>query len=118
MKRLMLVTLVASILAISGVSFAQTQPEQAPDAGAPAPDAGAPAKAPAKAKPRANPGDVLRRTTCRQQVDQSLKGPDLKDAMEVCMLEARLNCLKKAVGDKVRGKQRQTFMNTCNGGGA
>jgi hypothetical protein len=117
MKRLMLVTLTASLLAISGASLAQTQPEPAPDAGAQSPDAGAPAKAPAKAKPRPNPGEVLRRTTCRQQVDQALKGPDLKDAMEVCMLEARLNCLKKAVEDKVRGKQRQTFMSTCSGGG-
>jgi hypothetical protein len=116
MKRFMFVTFTASMLAISGASFAQTTPEPAPDAGAAAPDAAAPAKAPKKAKPRPNPGEALRQTTCRQQVDQALKGPDLRDAMEICMLEARLACLKKAVEDKARGKQRQTFMSTCSGG--
>src|SRR5271169_2733546 len=109
MKRLILFTLTASMLALSGASLAQT-PAQ------PAPDAAAPAKAPAPAKATRNPGEVLRRSACRQNADQSLKGPDLIDALQICMLETRLNCLKQAVGDKVRGKKREAFMNTCNGG--
>jgi hypothetical protein len=114
MKRLMLVTLTASMLALSGASLAQTPVQPAPDASAPAPDASQPAK-PARAKAVANRGDVLRRSTCRKSADQSLKGPDLADALQVCMLEARLNCLKQAVADKVRGKKREAFMNTCGG---
>jgi hypothetical protein len=115
MKRLILFTLTASMLAVSGASLAQAPaPAQpAPDAGAPAPDGAAPAKAPARAKP--NPGEVLRRSTCRQKVDQTLKGADLVDALQICVAEARLNCLKQAVGDKVRGKKREAFMSTCSG---
>jgi hypothetical protein len=44
-----------------------------------------------------------------------LKGPDLNDAMLVCVAEARLDCLKQAVADKVRGKKREAFMGTCKG---
>jgi hypothetical protein len=116
MKRLMLFTLTASMLALSGASLAQTPAQPAPDASEPAPDAAAPAKAPAAAKAAPNRGDALRRSTCRKNVDQNLKGPELADALQVCMLEARLNCLKQAVGDKIRGKKREAFMNTCSGG--
>jgi hypothetical protein len=114
MKRLMIVTLTASMLTVSGAGFAQTPVQPAPDVSAPAPGDAAPAK-PARAKPAPNPGEALRRKTCRDGADQSLKGADLKDAVEVCMAEARLSCLKKAVEDKVRGKQRQAFMSTCTG---
>jgi hypothetical protein len=116
MKRLIVFTFTASMLALSGVSLAQTPAQPAPDASEPAPDAAASAKTPAPAKATPNAGEVLRRSTCRKNVDQSLKGPDLIDALQICMLEARLNCLKQAVGDKVRGKKRETFMNTCSGG--
>jgi hypothetical protein len=113
MKRLLLLTLTASMLAMSGAGMAQTPVQPAPDAGAAPPDAAAPAKKPARAK--ANPGDALRRSTCRKGADQSLTGADLADAMQVCMLEARLTCLKQAVADKVQGKKRAAFMNTCAG---
>ena len=116
MKRLILITFTASMLALSGASLAQTPAQPTPDANEPAPDAAAPAKAPAPAKAASNPGETLRRSTCHKNVDQSLKGPDLTDALQICMLEARLNCLKQAVGDKVRGKKREAFMNTCSGG--
>jgi hypothetical protein len=113
MKRFMLFALTASMLAVSGASPAQVQP--APDASAPAPDAASPAKAPARAKAAPNSGEALRRSTCRQKADQSLKGQDLIDEMQICMAEARLSCLKQAVGDKVRGKQREAFMSKCSG---
>lgn len=114
MKRLIFFALTASLLAFAGPSGAQTPAPAAPDAGAAAPDAAAPAAKPAR--PKANPGDALRRTTCRQKMDQELKGPDLADALQVCILEARLACLKQAVSDKVRGKKREAFMSTCSGG--
>ena len=113
MRRLILLTLMASALALSNAARAQTPaPAPAPDASAP--DAAAPA-APAKKKPAANPGDALRRQACKDKVDQSLKGADLADAMAVCIAQARVDCLKKAVDDKVRGKKREAFMRTCNG---
>jgi hypothetical protein len=81
MKRLILFTLTVSMFAASGASLAQTPVQPAPDASAPAPDAASPAKARARAKPASNPGEVLRRSTCRKSVDQSLKGPDLSDGV-------------------------------------
>jgi hypothetical protein len=98
-----------------GASSAQTPVQPAPDATTPAPEGTPSAKAPARATTAPNPGEALRRKTCRQQVDQSLKGPDLNDAMQICMAEAWLNCLKQAVGDKVRGKKREAFMSMCSG---
>jgi hypothetical protein len=115
MKRLILIALTASMLAVSGASLAQTPAQPAPDASTPAPEGAPPAKAPARAKAAPSPGEALRRKACRRQVDQSLKGPDLNDAMQICMAEARLNCLKQAVGDKVRGKKREAFMSSCGG---
>jgi hypothetical protein len=115
MKRLVFFTLTISMLAVSAASLAQTPAQPAPDTSAPAADTAPAAKMPARAKPAPNPGEVLRRTTCRQNADQSLKGPDFADAVLICMAEARLNCLKQAVSDKVRGKQREAFMSTCSG---
>jgi hypothetical protein len=113
MKRLIFVTLTASMLSVSGVSLAQTPVQPAPDASAPAPEAAPPAKRAARPKVPPIPGEALRRSTCRQKVDQSLKGPELIDQLQICMAEARLNCLRRAVEDKLRGKQRQAFMSTC-----
>ena len=115
MKRLILCAFTVSMFALAGASVAQTPAQPAPEASAPAPDAAAPAKAPARARAAQNPGDALRRSTCRKSADQSLKGPDLVDAVEICMAEARLNCLKQAVADKVQGKKRAAFMSTCSG---
>jgi len=54
---------------------------------------------------------------CRKAArDQNLSGPDLRDHMQICMLEARLNCLKQAVDQKVRaGRPRRRFMRRCMG---
>jgi hypothetical protein len=54
---------------------------------------------------------------CRKEArDQNLSGPDLRDHMQICMLEARLNCLKQAVAQKVRaGRPRRRFMRRCMG---
>ena len=111
MKRLILFTLTVSMFAVAGASLAQTPAQPAPDASAPAP----PATAPTRAKVAPNPGEALRRSTCRKSADQSLKGQDLIDAVQICMAEARLNCLKQAVADKVQGKKREAFMSTCSG---
>src|SRR5260370_18219803 len=97
MKRLIFATLTASMLSASGASLAQTPVQPAPDASAPAPDVAPPAKTAARPKVAPNPGEVLRRSTCRQKVVQSLKGPELIDELQICVSEARLNCLTRAV---------------------
>jgi hypothetical protein len=58
MKRLIFVTLTASMLSVSGVSLAQTPVQPAPDASAPAPDAAPPAKTAARPKVPPIPGEA------------------------------------------------------------
>jgi hypothetical protein len=51
---------------------------------------------------------------CRkQQQAQGVRGPDLQDAVQVCVAEARLDCLKQAIAAKARGPQRRSFIDTC-----
>jgi hypothetical protein len=58
-----------------------------------------------------------KRADCRQEgTTQGLRGPDLVDHVAVCVLEARLTCLKQAIEDKARGPQRRSYMAKCLGG--
>jgi hypothetical protein len=33
--------------------------------------------------------------------------------MQLCMMQARLDCLKQAIDQKIVGQQRKDFLNTC-----
>jgi hypothetical protein len=46
---------------------------------------------------------------------QSLKGQDKRDQMRLCMAQARLDCLKQAIDQKVVGQPRKNFIKTCVG---
>lgn len=50
--------------------------------------------------------------TCRKSA-QALQGQDRKDQMQLCLAEARLDCLKQAIAQKVVGPQRRDFIRTC-----
>jgi hypothetical protein len=51
---------------------------------------------------------------CRkQQQAQGVRGQDLQDAVQVCVAEAHLDCLKQAIAAKARGPQRRSFIETC-----
>jgi hypothetical protein len=50
--------------------------------------------------------------TCRTSA-QSLQGQDRKDQIQLCLEEARLECLKQAIAQKVVGSQRRDFIRTC-----
>jgi hypothetical protein len=51
---------------------------------------------------------------CRkQQQAQGVRGQDLQDAVQICVAEARLDCLKQAIAAKARGQQRHSFIETC-----
>ncbi|MGY4379900.1 hypothetical protein ACVWZ3_007539 [Bradyrhizobium sp. i1.3.6] len=81
--------------------FAQTAPTTAPAA----PTSTVPV--PARTK----------RVTCLATT-QSLKGQDKRDQMQLCMAQARVDCLKQAIDQKVVGEPRKTFIKTCVGGDA
>jgi hypothetical protein len=59
---------------------------------------------------------AAKRRACRQDgTSKSMSGPDLQDYVAVCVLEARLACLKQAVAQKVRPPQRRDFIGKCMG---
>jgi hypothetical protein len=53
-----------------------------------------------------------KRMTCRNSA-QALQGQDKRDQMQLCMEQARLDCLKQAIAKKVIGPQRRDFIKTC-----
>ena len=73
------------------------------------------------AAPSAAPGTVpvpaAKRVTCLATT-ASLKGQDKRDQMQLCMAQARLDCLKQAIDQKVVGENRKSFIKTCVGGDA
>jgi hypothetical protein len=75
--------------------FAQTTPAPAPTATVPVP--------------------ATKRVTCLATT-ASLKGQDKRDQMQLCMAQARLDCLKQAIDQKVVGEPRKTLIKGCVGG--
>ncbi|MCP3394593.1 hypothetical protein NLM27_38225 [Bradyrhizobium sp. CCGB12] len=61
------------------------------------------------------PVPATKRVTCLATT-QSLKGQDKRDQMQLCMAQARLDCLKQAIDQKVVGEPRKTFIKSCVGG--
>jgi hypothetical protein len=56
-----------------------------------------------------------KRDACRTQATGkgiTARG-DVADFVTVCVLEARLACIKQAIEQKVRGPARREFINTC-----
>ncbi|MFL6839951.1 MAG: hypothetical protein ACJ8FZ_21960 [Bradyrhizobium sp.] len=60
------------------------------------------------------PVPATKRVTCLATT-QSLKGQDKRDQMQLCMAQARLDCLKQAIDQKVVGEPRKNFIKTCVG---
>jgi hypothetical protein len=46
---------------------------------------------------------------------QSLTGQDRNDRMQLCMAQARLDCLKQAIDQKIVGPERKDFVKSCIG---
>ena len=73
---------------------------------------------PAPAAPAATePVPATKRMACLATT-QGLKGQDKRDQMQLCMAQARVDCLKQAIDQKVVGEARKGFIKTCVGGDA
>jgi hypothetical protein len=48
-----------------------------------------------------------------QIASQGARGQERRDQMQVCVAEARLDCLKQAIAQKVVGPQRVEFVKNC-----
>jgi hypothetical protein len=58
----------------------------------------------------------VKRSACRQEgINKNMRGADLQDYVAVCVLEARLACLKQAVAEKIRPPARRDFIRKCMG---
>ena len=56
--------------------------------------------------------------TCRKDgAGKGLREQDLRDHVAVCVQEARLACLKQAIEQKIRGRDRVSFIDKCLSGG-
>ena len=42
-----------------------------------------------------------------------MKGQEQRDQMQLCMAQARLDCLKQAIDQKIVGAQRKDFVKSC-----
>jgi hypothetical protein len=103
MKSLIVVAGVGLLVSAFAPAYGQTSssPPSSP------PPAGAESAAPPAASKRAE---------CQLSA-QSLKGQDKRDQMQLCIAQARLDCLKQAIDKKVGGPQRRDFVKNCVGGG-
>ena len=48
-----------------------------------------------------------------QAASQGFKGQERQDQMQLCMAQARLDCLKQAIDQKIVGPQRKDFVKSC-----
>jgi hypothetical protein len=48
-----------------------------------------------------------------QTASQALKGQERQDQMQLCLAQARLDCLKEAIDQKIVGPQRRDFVKSC-----
>jgi hypothetical protein len=79
----------------------------------------APAQAPTTPTVQTNPAAAApvspsKRYACRAQT-QAAQGQDRLDQMQLCMAQARVDCLKQAIDQKIVGQQRKDFIETCMG---
>jgi hypothetical protein len=71
----------------------------------------------AEPAPAPSPNTSNRRADCRQKLrQQGLRGAELRDQVQLCLADARKQCLKDAIDQKVTGAQRREFVKNCMGG--
>jgi len=108
----------AGLLAVSiYAALAQTSPIQYMP---PAPEAQPPTKlayaAPNDGTHKATKHAVRisKRDACRQKIAaKHLKHRDARDRMQLCVAEARVDCLKQAIDRHVHPSQRRLFVRSC-----
>ena len=112
MKYFLSAVMAAGWLCLAVAAFAQSTsaPQATPT---PAPSA-APGAAPAAA---ANPSTGAptgggKRAECLVAA-QGKKGQDRQDAMQLCLAQGHVDCLKQAIDQKVLGPQRKDFIKNC-----
>lgn len=86
---------------------------------APAPAGSTAATPPAAAAPAtpvttATPAPSGKKLAC-QTASEAVKGQARQDQMQLCMMQARLDCLKQAIDQNIVGPPRKDFVKSCVG---
>lgn len=103
------VLVVACVLvAIEALAQSATPSTSSPSASTPAAPVVQTVTAPAA------PVNPSRRFICRAAA-QKYQGQDRADQMQLCVEQARLDCLRQAIDQKVVGPQRRDFVQNCVG---
>jgi hypothetical protein len=101
----MRISVAAAIVSLAVAATAYAQSPSAPVAT----DSATPATAATSA---AVPVPSGKRFACHT-ASQGLKGQDQRDQMQLCMAQARIDCLKQAIDQKIVGPPRKDFVKTC-----
>ena len=72
------------------------------------------AAAPAAAVTTAAPAPSGKKLAC-QTASEAVKGQARQDQMQLCMMQARLDCLKQAIDQNIVGPPRKDFVKSCVG---
>jgi hypothetical protein len=103
-------SLILSTVVLATVALAQSgTPAPAGSTAATPPAAAAPAAPAAAAAPPSG-----KKLAC-QSASEAMKGQARKDQMQLCMMQARLDCLKQAIDQNIVGPQRKDFVKSCVG---
>src|ERR1700693_2729921 len=117
MKFLLGAIVAVGSLALAIAAFAQsssTAPSPSPSpssSSSPSPSPSPPAVVQTNTAPAA-PVAPSKRFAC-QAAAQGLKGQERQDQMQLCIAQARLDCLKQAIDQKIVGPQRRDFVQNC-----
>jgi hypothetical protein len=118
MKHLVGGVLVAGVLVAGSVVLAIEALAQSASPSTDPPSAGPSASPPPQnvqtVTAPAAPVNPSRRFTCRAAA-QKYQGQERADQMQLCVAQARLDCLKQAIDQKVVGSQRRDFVQNCVG---
>jgi hypothetical protein len=105
--------ILAATLFVALASTAHAQQAASPAPGAASPPPAAPAAA--GNAPAAAPSANSKRAAC-QSASANLEGQDRRDKMQLCLAQARIDCLRQAIDQKLMGPARRDFVKSCLGG--
>ena len=112
--KLVPVAFVAGALALATVVLASVAFAQSTSAPLPAAAPPSGVTAPANPSAAAAPSPTGKKLAC-QTASQAMNGQAKKDQMQLCVMQARLDCLKQAIDQNIVGPQRKEFVRSCVG---
>jgi hypothetical protein len=115
MKFLLSAIVVVGSLALAIAAFAQSSGTAPSPSPSPSPSASPQPSPPVVVQSNTAPAAPVapsKRFAC-QAAAQGLKGQERQDQMQLCMEQARLDCLKQAIDQKIVSPQRREFVRNC-----